>query len=509
MTMKPKNAKATQTSDTIAMSSTTDETKPEAPSVPPRGASALASAGEEKPSQSEVPATVADDAAAISLRRNEGEQNRGKRLYLAHATQSRNVDFYGLKAALLSDTLDPLFWPAERQDSRTAAWNGHIPFAHWLVHAAQPGAIVELGTHAGVSYSAFCEAVIRAKAGTRCFAVDTWKGDEQAGFYDESVYADFKQFHDVHYAGFSKLMRMTFDEAVSAFDDGSIDLLHIDGLHTYDAVSHDFATWLPKLSAEGIVLFHDTNEYQADFGVWRLWAELRSRYPSFEFLHSHGLGVLCVGDLPPAPVLALCQSLDAAETATIRTRFQHLGERWAADSRSRTQFHDAAAKARDLREEAAAALSAARSEADADKAAALATARSRAEDEKAAALAAALKIAELERNTAVAAARKAEALNADKERLQILSEREQSKRAADAELAAANEELERLRAAEAAIASSVAWRITAPIRGIRAAQQRLRSRLGRRQDYQLVKGSGLFDQAWYLATYPDVAEGGN
>ena len=297
--------------------------------------------------------------------------------YLAHAAQGRDMDFSGLKTALLSDALDPLFWPAQRQESPTVAWNGHIPFAHWLVHATRPKTIVELGTHAGVSYSAFCEAVIRAKTKTRCFAVDTWKGDQQAGFYDESVYADLKQFHDIHYAGFSRLMRMTFDEAVSAFPDGSIDLLHIDGLHRYADVSHDFAAWLPKLSAEGIVLFHDTNEYQTDFGVWRLWADLHDKYPSFEFLHSHGLGVLCVGDLPPAPVLAMCQSLDATEVTAIRARFQHLGERWSADGRARAEQREAAAKATDSQEKATAALAAARRTAEADKATALAAARRR------------------------------------------------------------------------------------------------------------------------------------
>src|SRR4051794_30116926 len=97
---------------------------------------------------------------------------------------------------VLSDPgLDPLFWRAERLGSPSAWWQ-HVPFAHWIVCATAPRLLVELGTHTGVSYSAFCQAVAREGLATRCHAVDTWRGDPQAGTYGDEVLGDLRQFHD-------------------------------------------------------------------------------------------------------------------------------------------------------------------------------------------------------------------------------------------------------------------------------------------------------------------------
>ena len=221
------------------------------------------------------------------------------------------------------ETLASLPAPPE-STGQTSNWHGHIPFARWIVREARPSVFVELGVWRGDSYFAFCEAVRKAGLSTKCYGIDSWEGDEQAGLLTGDTYDRLSAYHDPQYGSFSKLMRMRFDAALPSFANGSIDLLHIDGLHTYEAVKHDFETWLPKLSASGVVLFHDTAVPTGDFGVHRLWRKLSGRYPSFTFFNSYGLGVLAVGSEPPEAVLWLT-SLPSAQQDEFRKLFQHLG----------------------------------------------------------------------------------------------------------------------------------------------------------------------------------------
>lgn len=174
-----------------------------------------------------------------------------------------------------------------------SAWWEHVPIAHWLIAELRPGSVVELGTHYGVSFFAFCEAAEYFSPNTFIYAVDTWKGDEHSGAYGEEVYmrvnSHWQKFHKAR----SRLVRSTFDDAAKHFQYQSIDLLHIDGLHTYEAVSHDFNTWLPLLSPGGSILFHDINVRERDFGVFQVWNELK-QLPNFqcvEVLNGHGLGI--------------------------------------------------------------------------------------------------------------------------------------------------------------------------------------------------------------------------
>lgn len=182
-----------------------------------------------------------------------------------------------------------------------SSWWQHVPVAHWLVEILQPKTVVELGTHFGVSFFAFCEAAEKLSPSSTVYAIDTWEGDVHAGNYGESVYRQVYSHWFKFHRRIGALIRSTFDEACSYFPDTSVDLLHIDGLHTYEAVKHDFECWLPKMRKGSVVLFHDINVRERDFGVWLLWDQLckDGQYCGYTINSGYGLGVLYLDQQEP------------------------------------------------------------------------------------------------------------------------------------------------------------------------------------------------------------------
>ncbi|GBF48790.1 putative glycosyltransferase [Leptospira ryugenii] len=203
------------------------------------------------------------------------------------------------------------------------SWVKHLPFAYYLMQHVRPGVLVELGVHTGNSFCAFAEAARIFNIDTKFYGVDTFEGEKHAGFYDTSVYDELSHYTKLNFNESVSLLKMRFEEAVHYFTDKSIDVLHIDGLHTYEAVKSDFDTWLPKMKPNGIILFHDTLVRRDEFGVWKLWSEIKDNYyHSYEFSFGHGLGVLFLGEIPFADHL---KELD--RDLNIQNLFLPAGER--------------------------------------------------------------------------------------------------------------------------------------------------------------------------------------
>ena len=329
-------------------------------------------------------------------------------------------------ASLAQPDLEPMLQDPARFDG-TSAWFGHVPFASWLMQAARPRLLLEIGTGDGVSYSAFCQAVQRLLLPTRCFAVHPSGGG-----------GTFEDFHAQHFAGFSRLLRPGPDAAPDRFDDGSIDLLHLDG----PGAAQDLEAWLPKLSERAVVLLHGTAD-RGD-GVGRLWAELSSRHPSFGFVHGKGLGVLCMGTAAPDAVLALCR-VTGRPADRLRGLFAALGARWEAAFLARHGEHGIAGRDALIREQESriAGLESRRRTAEA-----AATARGTAE------------AADL----ATRAARTEAALARARAMIGELRKKVAPLRTEQAAREAAERSLVRVEAERDWLLSSTSWRLTAPLR---------------------------------------------
>lgn len=173
--------------------------------------------------------------------------------------------------------------PDDILNSHPSAWTGHRSFAEWIVDKTNPEVIVDLGIDWG--FSTFSLAL--AGKG-KVYGIDLFEGDEHAGRRDtyDSVLSDVDSLKNFGIDNI-EIIKDDFNNVAKSWDK-TINILHIDGLHTYEAVKNDYLTWSKFLSADGIILIHNTQSYE---GVKKFFNEID--LPKFEFHHSAGLGVIC------------------------------------------------------------------------------------------------------------------------------------------------------------------------------------------------------------------------
>jgi Methyltransferase domain len=238
------------------------------------------------------------------------------------------------------------FWTPiwSRPDSE---WLEHASFGFWLIDALRPRVIVDLSTGDGYSLAVFCQAVRALDLDSRCYGIDQWQGDSHGKANGEDIFRAISDHNEEHYKSFSSLIRSDFEQARAGFEDGSIDLLHIDGSDSYKAALAEYTAWQPRLSESSVVLFHDTNGCERGIGVARLWQDLAHGHKHFEFLHGLGLGVLGTGQSFPEPVEHLFACANRPEaTNHLRLAYSQLGS--VISVRTRCKDPQAQLRHRDL-----------------------------------------------------------------------------------------------------------------------------------------------------------------
>jgi hypothetical protein len=167
-----------------------------------------------------------------------------------------------------------------------SAWKAYIEFAVWLTCRFLPQKIVDLGVDYGCSTYAWGSSGV-----SQVIGIDWFKGDEQTGFRDTSGAISslgHALVRDCQYRDTVRIWRTSFEDAAKVYNE-QIDVLHIDGLHTYEAITKDLKDWLPKLTKDGVIVMHGISVLPDTVG--RAFEKLRQ--PKIRLEHSTGLGVAC------------------------------------------------------------------------------------------------------------------------------------------------------------------------------------------------------------------------
>lgn len=166
-----------------------------------------------------------------------------------------------------------------------------------LVQEARPQRIMEIGTAKGATLLPWCR-----MASKQVISVDLEGGIHGGGYpaAKQKLYREFTHGRPgVRLDLFQENSQiMATRQKVEAVLGGEkLDVLFIDGDHSYEGVKKDFELWSPLVRAGGMVLFHDILPHTkvAHCEVDRLWNELKPRFRHVEFIENPQQGWAGIG----------------------------------------------------------------------------------------------------------------------------------------------------------------------------------------------------------------------
>jgi GT2 family glycosyltransferase/predicted O-methyltransferase YrrM len=164
-----------------------------------------------------------------------------------------------------------------------------------LVAERPPGCVVEIGTARGGSFYAWCRL---ARPDALLVSVDLPDGPFGGGYTDEDV-ARFRTWaqpgQTLEFIRADSHDPATVERVREVLNGRQVDLLFVDGDHTYYGARKDFELYAPLVAQDGLIAFHDVlpHPQMPECKVDVLWREVREGYDHREFLepgHDRGWG---------------------------------------------------------------------------------------------------------------------------------------------------------------------------------------------------------------------------
>lgn len=101
------------------------------------------------------------------------------------------------------------------------------------------------------------------------------------------------EFTDIHFLNSDSHEQSTLKKVEKILDGESVDVLFIDGDHTYDGVKKDFEMYRHLVRDGGMIIFHDINymSFDPSCEVYKFWDELKNKeefkkYSIYEINHN-------------------------------------------------------------------------------------------------------------------------------------------------------------------------------------------------------------------------------
>ena len=162
-----------------------------------------------------------------------------------------------------------------------------------LVNDLKPRSVLEIGTFRGGTLFVFCRL---AAPDATIISLDLWR---YTPLYAPVFHSFCRRSQKLHVLKGDSSKPEQLSRVKDHLPAGSLDLLFIDGNHTYPAVKSDFELYSPLVRPGGMIAFHDITAHMDDCKVPQLWAEVKDRYRHAEIVEDAnnrwgGIGVLYV-----------------------------------------------------------------------------------------------------------------------------------------------------------------------------------------------------------------------